>query len=64
MSPQMADSAGAGRFKELFSATERDLLAYVLRRVDRPEDAADVVAETFLLDYVRRCARATGTAAR
>ena len=53
MSPQMADSAGADRFKELFSLTERDLLAYPLRRVERPEDAADVVAENFLvLDYV------------
>ena len=42
MSPQMADSADADRFKELFSLTERDLLAYALRRVERPEDAADV----------------------
>jgi RNA polymerase sigma-70 factor (ECF subfamily) len=41
------------RFRRLFAATERDLLAYVLRRVDRPEDAADVVAETFLVAWRR-----------
>jgi RNA polymerase sigma factor (sigma-70 family) len=41
------------RFRRLFAATERDLLAYVLRRVQRPEDAADVVAETFLVAWRR-----------
>jgi DNA-directed RNA polymerase specialized sigma24 family protein len=34
----------ADRFRRLFADTERELLAYVLRRVDRPEDAADVVS--------------------
>ena len=41
------------RFSRLFADTERDLLAYALRRVDRPEDAADVVAETFLVAWRR-----------
>jgi RNA polymerase sigma-70 factor, ECF subfamily len=41
------------RFRRLFAATERELLAYVLRRVDRAEDAADVVAETFLVAWRR-----------
>ncbi len=41
------------RFRALFYDTERDLLAYALRRVDRPEDAADVVAETFLVAWRR-----------
>ena len=41
------------RFRQLFAATERDLLAYALRRVDRAEDAADVVAETFLVAWRR-----------
>jgi RNA polymerase sigma-70 factor (ECF subfamily) len=41
------------RFRRLFAATERELLAYVLRRVDRVEDAADVVAETFLVAWRR-----------
>jgi RNA polymerase sigma-70 factor (ECF subfamily) len=43
----------ADRFRRLFAETERDLLAYALRRVDRAEDAADVVAETFLVAWRR-----------
>jgi RNA polymerase sigma-70 factor (ECF subfamily) len=43
----------ADRFRRLFAANERELLAYVLRRVDRAEDAADVVAETFLVAWRR-----------
>ena len=41
------------RFRRLFADTERELLAYVLRRVERAEDAADVVAETFLVAWRR-----------
>lgn len=41
------------RFRRLFDEAERDLLAYALRRVERPEDAADVVAETFLVAWRR-----------
>jgi RNA polymerase sigma-70 factor (ECF subfamily) len=41
------------RFRRLFAATERDLLAYAVRRVERAEDAADVVAETFLVAWRR-----------
>ena len=43
----------ADRFHRLFAANERELLAYALRRVDRAEDAADVVAETFLVAWRR-----------
>jgi RNA polymerase sigma factor (sigma-70 family) len=43
----------ADRFRRLFAANERELLAYALRRVDRAEDAADVVAETFLVAWRR-----------
>ena len=43
----------AERFRRLFADTERELLAYVLRRVARAEDAADVVAETFLVAWRR-----------
>lgn len=43
----------AQRFRRLFDGTERDVLAYALRRVERPEDAADVVAETFLVAWRR-----------
>ncbi|MDQ3630994.1 MAG: RNA polymerase sigma factor [Actinomycetota bacterium] len=41
------------RFRRLFDDAERDLLAYALRRVDRPDDAADIVAETFLVAWRR-----------
>jgi RNA polymerase sigma factor (sigma-70 family) len=43
----------AVRFGALFCAHSRPLLAYALRRVDRPQDAADVVAETMLVAWRR-----------
>jgi RNA polymerase sigma factor (sigma-70 family) len=50
--PVIADDAHA-RFRRLFDDTERDLLSYAVRRVQRPEDAADIVAETFLVAWRR-----------
>ncbi|MBE1874663.1 RNA polymerase sigma factor [Myceligenerans pegani] len=41
------------RFSALFAATNRDLLAYAVRRVSDPADAADVVAETYLVAWRR-----------
>jgi RNA polymerase sigma factor (sigma-70 family) len=52
------------RFSRLFADTERELLAYALRRVDRAEDAADVVAETFLVAWRRLDAVPRGDSAR
>jgi RNA polymerase sigma factor (sigma-70 family) len=49
----MTDENHERRFRRLFDDTERDLVAYAVRRVDRPEDAADVVAETFLVAWRR-----------
>src|SRR5918992_1551637 len=49
----MSTEVSTDRFRRLFADTERELLAYVLRRVDRAEDAADVVAETFLVAWRR-----------
>lgn len=49
----MSDALAEGRFRQLFADNERDLLAYALRRVERPEDAADIVAETFLTAWRR-----------
>ncbi len=43
-----------GRFRDLYAAHLRAILGYALRRVPAPEDAADVVAETFLIAW-RRC---------
>lgn len=41
------------RFNGLFTRTHAALLAYALRRVDDPGDAAEIVAETFLVAWRR-----------
>jgi len=41
------------RFNELFEQTHQALLGYAVRRVADPADAADVVAETFLVAWRR-----------
>ncbi len=41
------------RFRALYAAHLQAILAYSLRRVSAPEDAADVVAETFLVAWRR-----------
>lgn len=43
------------RFRRVYAAHLPPLLAYAMRRVAQREDAADVVAETFLIAW-RRCA--------
>ncbi len=49
----MARAPSAARFEALYRACYQDLLGYALRRVDRPESAADVVADTFLVAWRR-----------
>jgi RNA polymerase sigma-70 factor (ECF subfamily) len=39
------------RFARLFNETHADLLSYAMRRAPSPEDAADVLAETFLIAW-------------
>ncbi|MBB2940717.1 RNA polymerase sigma-70 factor (ECF subfamily) [Actinoplanes lutulentus] len=41
------------RFRRVYAGNFDALLAYALRRVEQPEDAADVVAETFLVAWRR-----------
>jgi DNA-directed RNA polymerase specialized sigma24 family protein len=41
------------RFRRIYTANFESLLAYAMRRVEQPEDAADVVAETFLVAWRR-----------
>ncbi|MGV8967783.1 MAG: RNA polymerase sigma factor [Cellulomonas sp.] len=41
------------RFAVLFNRTHQPLLAYAVRRVADPSDAADIVAETFLVAWRR-----------
>lgn len=43
----------AARFSAMFEAHSRPLLAYALRRTERPADAADVVSETMLVAWRR-----------
>lgn len=52
------------RFAALFERTHRPLLAYALRRVSDPADAADVVAETYLVAWRRLDDVPAGEAAR
>ncbi len=40
-------------FRRLYAAHFDAILGFALRRVDRPEDAADVVSETFLVAWRR-----------
>jgi RNA polymerase sigma-70 factor (ECF subfamily) len=41
------------QFAQLFEQHKERVLSYALRRTQRPEDAADVVAETFLVAWRR-----------
>jgi RNA polymerase sigma factor (sigma-70 family) len=52
------------RFTALFESTHRPLLAYAVRRVADPGDAADVVAEAFLVAWRRIEDVPAGTDAR
>src|ERR1700684_297555 len=52
------------RFEELYAANCGPLLGYVLRRTDNPDDAADVIAETFLTAWRRLDAVPPGDEAR
>jgi RNA polymerase sigma-70 factor (ECF subfamily) len=47
----VSSSAHEARFERLVADAGKDLLAYAARRARSPEDAADVVAETFLIAW-------------
>lgn len=49
----LTDDSREARFSGLYASTFDALLGFALRRVARPEDAADVVAETFLVAWRR-----------
>lgn len=51
-------------FEALYAATFNQILGYALRRCDCPEDAADVVAETFAITWRRIDAVPPGDQAR
>jgi DNA-directed RNA polymerase specialized sigma24 family protein len=54
----------AATFERLFRDTRIDLLAYVLRRSRTAEDAADVLADTYLVAWRRLDAIPGGDQAR
>jgi RNA polymerase sigma-70 factor (ECF subfamily) len=51
-------------FEQLFRDTRTDLLAYILRRSQSADDAADVLAETYLVTWQKLDAIPTGERAR
>lgn len=51
--PDVAASERRRRFEELYAAHRVSLLGYALRRTDNTDDAADVIAETFLTAWRR-----------
>jgi RNA polymerase sigma factor (sigma-70 family) len=51
-------------FEQLFRDTRTDLLAYIVRRSQSVEDAADVLAETYLVAWQKLDAIPTGERAR
>ncbi len=50
---QLSERLAEASFRRLYADHGREILAYALRRVSDPEDAADVVAETFLVAWRR-----------
>ncbi|GAB2495248.1 RNA polymerase sigma factor [Nocardiopsis aegyptia] len=45
--PAPTREQAVARFEELYDASYRDVLAYLLRRVQQPDQAADLVADVF-----------------
>ncbi|POM26569.1 ECF RNA polymerase sigma factor SigH [Actinomadura rubteroloni] len=55
---------GRCRFDELYAAHRVQILGYALRRTSDPQDAADILAETFLIAWRRLDAVPHGAEAR
>ena len=58
------DLRGAETFSELYRRTHVDLLAFLLRRCSSAEDAADCLAETYLLAWRKRDQMPSGAETR
>lgn len=52
-SRSLPSAVSEARFARLYADYAPDVLAYALRRVNRPEDAAEILAETFLVAWRR-----------
>src|SRR5215469_13461565 len=53
LSPPVASDSRQDRFQAMYQACHAAVLGYVVRRTASPEDAADVIAETFLTCWRR-----------
>ncbi len=53
-----------GTFAELYTETNADVLAFLLRRCQTPDDAADCLAETYLVAWEKRDQIPAGNEAR
>lgn len=62
--PNVATGERGRRFEDLYAAHHVPLLGYALRRTDNTDDAADVLAETFLTAWRRIDEIPPGTQAR
>ena len=62
--PDLTVDARRGRFEALYAEHRACVLGYVLRRTDSTHDAADVIAETFLVAWRRLDDAPTGASAR
>jgi RNA polymerase sigma factor (sigma-70 family) len=60
----LARDEARAAFEQLFRETRADLLAYIVRRAPSAEDAADVLAETYLVAWKKLQAIPTGERAR
>ncbi len=60
----LVDEERTACFEALYAATFKHILGYTLRRCDCPQDAADVVAETFAITWRRMDAVPLGDQAR
>jgi RNA polymerase sigma-70 factor, ECF subfamily len=57
-------AADAASFAALYTETNADVLAFLLRRCSTPEDAADCLAETYLVAWEKRHQVPAGAEAR
>jgi len=60
----LSQELAEARFRRLYDGHGREVLAYALRRTPDPEDAADAVAETFLVAWRRGAEVPPGPEAR
>jgi len=62
--PQAGGTERQARFEELYAANHAPILGYALRRTASPDDAGDILAETFLTAWRRLDELPTGDDAK